>query len=520
MTKEENRIIRFHKKIAMWSAMNSQAFDDYCTRLSLTKNGINDVYYSFFKMKIFREMHRCGNGYHTKGFANEKDHKFDCVSDYHNFCTNRLVEESDFFLSDDESTKRGTDEWYNFFNDGVINHIVLSSLCQDEDPLDILSKEIDQEIKPATVLSFCDDSKKQIILFDALVSLLFNAILQEKEPDVRTDCCKLLQDVLIDNTESEFKYSRALSLYSALAQLGSDVCEYFFRGFGISIEKYDLLLSFIDKGEEDGAIHEIVKLRNKKFLGSDSILIEHCFDFKKAQVLNQYIDWFGRNSFKSHIQSINAFLLNRIKEEHILSQGVIKSLMTNICLDFNFEAVKLTTKEKNGGNTKPQVEVTRYISFSMRHVDKDRFINMLIDKGYVSADPNREEVEKRLNYFFMDSSSVKPSDPKFTVTWTKAPKNQLVCLLIRMLLTKTWDFQPEQVVVRNVEDGKGKRIYPGINSTIIDNLSNSEIIWEIVNSVFCVSNAAIGTFNCRYKSPQKHLDKLVELAKDILNCKK
>ena len=88
MTKEENRIIRFHKKIALWSAMNSQAFDDYCTRLSLTKNGINDVYYSFFKMKIFREMHRCGNGYHTKGFANEKDHKFDCVSDYHNFCTN------------------------------------------------------------------------------------------------------------------------------------------------------------------------------------------------------------------------------------------------------------------------------------------------------------------------------------------------------------------------------------------------------------------------------------------------
>ena len=518
MTPEESGIIKFHANMALWCAINSHAFNDYCMSLSSTKKGIKDICYSFFHSKMNHEMFICQLKYISPDSqVCRLKYNHDYITDYYNFCKSRLVEEDDFSYSDEVLDQKKTDEWYDYFDKPAIDQQLFSSLF-NEDPIIVL-KDTFPKIEQATVLSSCDELKKQQILLDALVSLLFHIILQDNDFERQSKCCKLLQDTLIDWNEN--KYSTSSRLFSTLTHLSPSVCESFFKGFGMNIREYDSLLSYLDRGNEDGAIHEIATLRNRNMLGNNSVLFEYCVDFQKARIDNIYIDWFRRFTFKSDIQSINAALLKTIKDEQLMTQDIINTLLSGFCLNKDdFEAIKLPANKK-GGNGDPKPKEKRYITSSMRHVDKERLINMLIDNGWVSVHPDRDEVVRRLNYFFNDKSSVMPSDPKFTVTWCKEPKNQLVCLLIRMLLTKTWGFNPEDVVVGQVDDKqKGKRFYPGINSKVIDPLSNFEKVWEIVNNVFQVSNAAVGTFNSRYKNPSKHLNKLVELAKDILSCRK
>ena len=235
------------------------------------------------------------------------------------------------------------------------------------------------------------------------------------------------------------------SLCSALRRLKSNVCESFFKGFGLNIADYDSLLSYIDTGNDNSIIDEIANLRKNNHLDNDSKLIEFCVDFQQAQAHDRFIDWSKRFALKDDILPINALLLKRIQEEQLISQDVINSLLNSICLGIDFDTVKLPKKDKEEKGF-----AKRYISLSMKHVDKEKFIIMLIEKEWVAVENNRDEVKLRLNYFFNDSSSVLPSDPNFTVAWNKSPKNQLVCLLIRMLLTRKWNFKPEDVVVRHI----------------------------------------------------------------------
>ena len=332
--------------------------------------------------------------------------------------------------------------------------------------------------------------------------------------DKQIRCCKLLRDALIDEIGNV--YSVSSSLCSALRCLKSNVCESFFKGFGLSIADYDSLLSYIDTGNDNSVIDEIANLRRNNHLVNDSRFVEFCVDFQQAQAQNRFIDWSKRFALKNDIQPINALLLKRIQNEQLISQDVISAILNSICLGIDFDTVKRPKKDK-----KEKGVANRYISFSMKHVDKEKFINMLIEKEWVAIESNKNEVKLRLNYFFNDSSSVMPSDPKFTVAWNKTPKNQLVCLLIRMLLTRKWNFKPEDVVVRHIDDENGKRQHPGINSKAIDPIDIGKGVWKTVSEVFKVSHAEIGTFNSKnYKNPEKHLNKLVELAEDILSCKK
>ena len=476
MTPEESRIIKFHEKMALWCAMNSRVFNDYCMGSSIYKEGINEMCDSFFTRKISHEICLCEDKYLDSNSLFTRSYDgFDYILDYHNFCKNRLVEESDFSFLDDVSTQRKPCEWYDFFDDGVVDNNLFSYLFQEEAPLSIISNNLISEIFPETVLPFCDELKNHKILFDALISLLFNAILQENDLDMRAHCCKLLQDELID--KKEHKYSKSSCFYSALIQLNSNICESFFKGFGMSIKEYDSLLSFIDRGNEDDAIHEIANMRKNNLLGNESILIEYCVDFQKAQKLNQYIDWSKRFSFDNDIQSINALLLKWIQKDQLISQDIINSLLNSICPNVDFTAIKLASKKRDG-DQKNRNKERRFISLSTRFVNKAELIRKLIDNDWVAVNHGRNEVETRLNYFFNDGSSDKlPSDLNYTIEWHRDPKAQLICLLIRMLYNKKWDFKAEDVVIREVIGKDGKRVNPGINSKVVAPLSNALKIW-------------------------------------------
>lgn len=512
MKLEEKKIISFHGNIALWCAMNRQDFNDFFQNDSSPKCGIDYACRQFYLNEIDElidasdDLEKCDPDYFKA-----------TLSDYYDFCKNRLVEMSYFSNNVGNKAQKESEEWLDFFETNVIDKYVLSSLFQKQDPLVIINRW-NKTITRDMVLSYCDESKKQKILLNALVSLLFNAILKGCELVRQVKCCKLLRDSLIDKKEN--RYSASSYLCSAFKHLKSNICESFFKGFEMNIADYDSLLSYIDMEKDDSAIKEIANLRNKGHLVNDSLLIEFCADFKHARAQDRYIDWNRRFRFTNEIQSINAFILKRIQEEQLFSQDIINSLLNSIIPGFDFDAVKRPQKVKKDVKVEK-----RYISHSMRHVDKEKFIDMLIKKEWVAIDCERKEVESRLNYFFNDDSSDLPRDPQFTIAWNKTPKNQLVCLLIRMLLTKTWDFEAEKVVIRQVDEideENGKRLYPGINSAVIDHINTGETVWKTVNAVFRLSNAANGTFNStRYrKNLEKNLDKLVELANDLLSCKK
>lgn len=511
MKLEEKKIISFHGNIALWCAMNRQDFNYFFQNDSSPKCGIDYACRQFFLNEMDEiidasdELEEC-----------DTDNYIATLSNYYEFCKNRLVEKSYFSRNVRNIAHRESEEWLDYFETTVIDKYVLLSLLQKQDPLVIINRW-NKTVTRDMLLSYCNERKKQRLLLNALVSLLFNVILKGSELDRQVKCCKLLRDSLIDKKENQ--YSASSYLCSAFKRLKSKVCESFFKGFEMNIADYDSLLSYIDMEKDDSAINEIANLRNNDHLVNDSILIEFCANFQQAREQDKYIDWSRRFNFTNKIQSINALMLRRIQEEQLFSQDIINSLLNSIIPDFNFDAVKLPTKEK----IKDEID-KRYISHSMRHVEKKKFIDMLIKKEWVAIDCERKEVESRLNYFFNDDSSDSPNDPEFTIAWNKTPKNQLVCLLIRMLLTKKWDFEAEQAVIRQVDEideENGKRLYPGINSTVIDRINTNEKVWKTVNAVFKVSNAANGTFNYRYeKSIEKNLDKLVELARDILSCKK
>lgn len=510
MTLEENKIISFHRNLALWCAVNSQAFNFFFQSSSSPQCGIDYACRQFYLNNLDEMVDSTGKEFDED--YGEEYYKAR-LSDYCFFCKDLLVEKRFFPIKERNKANEKSEEWLDFFEETLIDKGQLLYFFLKHNPLIIINRWT-QTIDRDMVLSYCDEFKKQKVLLNALVSLLYNAILNENDLGKKIRCCKLLRDALIDKKEKI--YSVSSGLCTALKCLKSNVCESFFKGFGLSIEDYDSLLSYIGTGNDSIVIDEIANLRNNNHLVNDSRLIEFCVDFQQAQAQDRFIDWSKRFTLKNDIHPINALLLKRIQDEKLISQDVINSILYSICLGIDFDTVKLPKKDK-----KDKGVAKRYISFSMKHVDKEKFINMLIEKEWVAVESNRDEVILRLNYFFNDSSSVSPSDPNFTVAWNKNPKNQLVCLLIRMLLTRKWDFEAKDVVVRYVDEENGKRQHPGINSKVIDPIDIGESVWKTVSAVFKVSHAEIGTFNSKnYKNPEKHLNKLVELAGDILSCKR
>jgi len=529
MTEEEDKIIRFHEKMALLCAMNTHAFNDFCLTVFSSREGFSDRCVDFFLYGLLMDCICLLEKYDDLDDLE--------ISRYHIFCKNRLVEERDFSHLNNELTRSKDVEWLDFFDGDVFRRDMLLYLAQkdDIDDVDIAKEVINGEIELSAILSYCDELKRHRILFDTLVSLLFNAICKEKELDTRVDCCRLLKDALIDNKEHD--YSKSSFFYSALIQLSSDVREAFFKGFGMSIKEYDSLLSFIDRGKEDDAILEIANMRKNDMLVNDSILIEYCVDFQKAQKSSQYLDWSRRFSFMSNLRPINALLLKTIQELHLISLETVNSLISSVCPDFDVKReripLKRKTKKNEGNNGSHRQDYDRYLPNSVRsNVDKEKLIDLLINHRWVAGPKGCDERELRirLNYFFDNGEKVeqKPNDiDGYTIRWRETPKGPLLNLLINLLYNRKPESEVNgsNVILRpepGFGDLKNLSFTPGVNSTLFGNLFNNtdSPVWEIVRKVFNVSARDGKIRTGTEKTVFTNLDKLQNLANDFFSCRK
>lgn len=515
MTTEENRIIKFHENMALWCAINSEGFNDYITSVSPFKFGMIDLCNLFHLYCCEHELY------------NEKDRSLDeCYinrnnsfsANYNDFCINRLFEDDDNIPERNKLFIEEQKEWQSFFDKPVIDNTLLYYLINKFEPVNVLHY-MGINIEQPIILSYCGEDKKHRLLFNALVSLLYSIITTSDDPEVQNKCYQILQETLI--IDDEVTYSPASSLCSALKLLDPKTCESLFKRNGIDFKDYDALLSFIEMGNDNGIIKEITNLRKNGYLGNDSVLIELFVEFRMAQNQSRYVNWSKRFYFGDDYPSVIALLIKRIIEKDAISQDLLFSLRKNICSNIDFGATKPIKKKIKEKDKVIEEQEQRYISMSTRYVNKEKLINMLIDKQWVALVSDRDELVTRLNYFFNDKSSKIPNNPNFTIAWSQPPKAQLICLLIRMLFNKNWDINPKDVITYGVDEKQGKRISPGINSEVIAPLDNSQDVWGPVSRVFSTPNPLPSTFSKdRYKKPERQLNKLVELASDILSCKK
>lgn len=510
MTLNESKIVQFHRNMALWFALNSPGFNDYCIRMDIEMN-VNDLCKQLYNDNL-RE--RLSN-------INESE-----ASEYVAFFKDRLFEEREFAPNSLYNGKRQANEWSDYYCNGLIEVPLLSHLIQQAKPEDLLIKNR-INYKLDIILSYCDRVLLQQVLFNALLSLIFSAILSEKDSLKQTNCCHLLHETLKDKILGD--YMDSYNLYILLERLNPDICRSFFNGFGIDKKEHDALTSFIRMGRCDDALREIFNLRNKDKLGLDSKLIEFCVEFQSAQKENNYLDWSRRFSIdKNELQPINTALIFGLKNNQLVSLDVIYDLVSGIYPELDIDKIKRPRKKKpRDGDIEKKKRVYNanmlYLPYSTKFVDKEKLIQVLIDKEWVKLPGGRynpkstEELYNRLNYFFRDGSSDDielPCTPgEYILMWNKKPKGKFLHLLIRLLYNENPDAEATNVILKKT-DGKN---LAGINDEVVNFLDSREPIWPIVEKVFKVS-----TRDCKVRKGDRPdlIDDLQKLADDFFSCKK
>ena len=512
MTLNESKIVQFHRNMALWVALNSHGFNDYCIRMDIEMD-VNDLCKQLYNDNLRERL------------SNINDSE---VSEYVAFCKDRLVEERESAPNSLYNGKRQVNEWSGYYSDGVIEAPLLSHLIQQTKPDDFLIKNR-INYKLDIILSYCDRILLQQVLFNALLSLIFSAILSEKDSLKQTNCCHLLHETLKDKILGD--YMDSYNLYILLERLNPDICRSFFNGFGIDKKEHDALTSFIRMGRCDDALREIFNLRNKDKLGLDSKLIEFCVEFQSAQKENNYLDWSRRFSIdKNELQPINTALIFGLKNNQLVSLDVIYDLVSGIYPELDIDKIKRPRKKKpqDDNNVKKNTRYNAdmlYLPYSTKFVDKDKLIKVLIDKEWVKLPGGRyrprptEELYNRLNYFFRDGLpdeddiEMPCKREEFSLMWNKKPKGKFLHLLIRLLYNKNPDANATNVI-RKKADGEN---LAGINDEYVSFLDSKEPIWPIVEKVFKISSR-----DCKVREGDRPdlIDDLQELANDFFSCKK
>lgn len=534
-----DEIIKYHRNIALWEGLISKKFLSYCKDKGICKHGVLDLlgnclYDDLSDVIYAYDYHNSSNNatddseddfYYDDSrqfFSKEKIESI--YADYCNFCEERLKR---FYSPESEQTTdlvhRGAEDWGEYFNKATINEKILSYVIESYSPLDIIFIDYsydDYYIEPEELLSFCDKEKRQKLLFNAIVSLIYNAILTDKETKSANchEYSQLLYKGLVNRIEGEYLDPYDLSML--LKDLGPDVCKPLLLGFGLDLDDTGAVIAYIKSNNDEKVVDQIIKQREKGLLKADSKLIEFSSEFISAQKEGKFIDWFKRFSLKGdELQELNAGLWHFISKNQLFSQEILTSLKESIYPTFSFTASNVPEWAKKGNLIAPKSSANgRFISGSMEYVNKDKLIDVLIKK-WIDNDEPEEEIKKKLNYFFNDgpiSRSEMPQNPdEYEISWSKRPKPQLIYLLIRMLYNDKWNFDPEKAVKKDKDTGR---------IVIDDKLINKELpkikgfpIKPIVDKVF---KTDIRDFPQKSIIRQEYLQVLRDLVKDILECAK
>lgn len=528
MTPEEFRIIKHYENMVMWCALNSHNFDDYCKAISPIKWGINNACNWFYMFSLAEELDDMNEteDYHTESGSNAKE--FNSFS-YSEFCRNRLVEERNFPSRIMNSETREIDELHEYIDNPIIDQELLSYLISHHEPLQVLY-DLNIEIEQNVILSYCDETNKQRLLFNALLSLIYNAILVEKDSDKQENICRLLNITLANKIKGD--YLSASTVCSILKRIEQSTCRSFFKGTGLRIDQYDPLLSFIDSNNDNDAMKEIIKLREAKFLCGYSRLIEFYYYFKTAQKNNRFLDWHSRFIIgNKDLRSLNIILIKDLQKGQIISQEIVNCLMNGIFPEIKVNSIRRPRKKRHQdlkeeamGKSYSQTSIW-CLPNSAKNVNKERLIDILIRNEWVglpldSHPGNPKQVlHDRLNFFFRDGSLDEdnmemPCEPlQFRLRWNKKPRGKFLHLLIRLLYNQNSNAKNTRDVIRKKAEGK---FLAGINDTNVDFLDSSEPIWPIVEKVFRVSAR-----DCKVRKGDRAdlVDDLEKLAEDFFSCK-
>lgn len=529
MTSEELRIIKHYVNMVMWCALNSHNFDDYCKAISPINWGINNAcnwFYMFSMAEELDEMDETEDSLTKVTSINAKTFNY---TNYSEFCKNRLIEEKDLPSKDFDSETREEDDLYDYIDNPIIDQELLSYLFLHYEPLEILNY-LNIAIEQKTILSYCDEITKQRLLFNALLSLIYNAILTERNPDKQESICRLLNTTLADRVKGD--YLSASAICSILKQIDQNTCRSFFKGAGLKITQYDPLLSFIESNNDNDAMKEIIKLRQEEFLCGYSRLIEFCYYFKTAQVNNRFFDWYSRFVIENKkLQSINNILIKDLQEGQMISQDILNSLMNGIFPEINVNSIRRPRKrkqqtldEESKGKSSTNTNIL-YLPNSAKNIDKEKLIDILIRNEWIGLPLNfhpgrpKQVLYDRLNYFFRDGSHDEdniemPCKPdEFLLRWNIKPKGKFLHLLIRLLYNQNPDAKASNVIRKKTS---GKKL-AGINDSYVDFLDSNEPIWPIVEKIFKVSAR-----DCKIRKGDRAnlVDDLQKLADDFFSCKK
>lgn len=533
MTQKE--IINFYGDMALWCGLFSQELNAFFQESIPDSYGIECLYASVFENIVANYISGCK--YDLKTGACVTDEFQDSrVSRYQDFFLNHLFEEQDFLQKEQKSSGRETIEWSNYLNaKSIYRYELINTLCNEIEPFELigyLNKYIDLDTK--IVLSFCGENRSQRLLFNTLLTLIFNAISSNNDPDKQANYWKLINDNLLGIIGKE--YPNSLELFSIFKQLGPGICQSFYRGIGLEISDYDQLLSYVGINNIDKAIDVIHALRSQKKLIESSRLIEFFCVFYKAQTQSKCLDWYRHIFIKDNkLKAINALLISKMQDLQLISQGMLDWLISKIIPDFDIEKVGIPPKKKvtgDDGNQKPnRHDYDRYLPFSAKNVDKEKLINLLIDHRWVAAPEgcDDDELRIRLNYFFDNGEKVKqkPNDiDGFTIRWRESPKGPLLNLLINLLYNGKPEFEVNaKTVLLRPEPGFGElkclSFIPGINSALFDNLNDLKTpVWRIVKDVFGFNARDAKIREGKEETILANLDMMERLANDFFSCRK
>lgn len=552
-----DKIIEYHRDIALWEGLISRKFRSYCRDNGISNNGLLDLLGFWFFHDLSNIIDGCNHYFFSNDLENpeedfyeeeKEDYYFyedgysDSIgsvneeelrskyADYCDFCEKRLFSHhSPKREQTPDSAQRDIEDWEEYFNKATVNEKILSYVIKSFSPFEIICYTNDYDevcydlhdeyyIEPEELLSFCDREKKQKLLFNAIISLIFNAILTETYTKSvnRHEYSQLLYKSLVNRIEGE--YLDPYDLFVLLKDLEPEVCKSFLLGFGLNRDDTGAIIAHIKSNEDGKVVDHIIKQREKGFLKTDSKLIEFCFEFISAQKEDKFIDWFMRFHIKSdELQELNAGLWHYISEKQLFSQEILTSLKESIYPKFSFTSSDIPEWVKKDNTPVPISWANgRFIRGSMKYVLKDKLIDVLIKK-WVDNNETEDEVKRKLNYFFNDGPiSEMPQNPDtYKIGWSKPPKPQLIYLLIRMLYNDKWNITADKIVKINETT---KRIE--INDDNLKDLPKMKGfgILPIVNDVF--DTEAKGFTQKKVAERLDHYDTIIDLVEDILECAK
>lgn len=539
MTPEE--IITYHSNIALWEGLISTKFKSYCKDKGIGKHGLldllgehfredmEDILYGYdFYLSINNPNKAAGDSddyYDDYDYYDDSRRRFiedeikSIYSDYCDFCEKRLTwhyfPESKQTAAPDH---KDTEDWNDFFNKATINEKILSHAIKSYSPFRIIYNESTYDeyyIEPEELLSFCDKEKKLKLLFNALVSIIYNAIITESGLANQHEYSQLLYKSLVGKIEGD--YHDPYDLYVILKDLGPDVCKSFLWGFGLNKDDAGALIAYLKTNEEGKVIDQIIKNREKGLLKADSKLIELCVEFKTAQKENKFIDWCNRFSLKGDVlQELNAGLMHLTSKNHLFAQDIITSLKDSIYPELSITAANVPKWAKDNLTAIQVPKKGRFISGSTEFVIKEKLIKTLLD-NWIEIDEGREEVERKLYYFFNDGqvSELPHNLETYTIMWRKSPKPQLIYILIRLLYNDNWNIVPEDIVY--IDEKTNRIVFDDSQIRELPKGKGSPIM-SVVNEVF--STEAKGFIQKKVAENQKHLEPAQRLVRDILECKR